>query len=162
VSLPVILVSCIELAIYINEGIPYWTGDNPPFIANTFIGCIQLGATVDYSILIATRFREEIHKGYPPKEAMVRAADASDHAILTGGLVLFAACISVALISHLGLVASLCTMLARGTLVSLVICLFLVPAVLVICEPIIAKTSIGWRKKKEAPKKEEALCETSE
>lgn len=145
VSMPAILVACIELAITINEGVPYWTGTQVPFIANTFIGCIQLGATVDYSILLGTRFREELQNGYERKEAMVRAASSSDHSIITGALVLFGACLSVALISHIDLVASLCTMLARGAVISAIICLFFVPPILVLCEPLVAHTSKGWR-----------------
>ena len=145
VSMPVILVGCIELAIYINEGIPYWTGTQIPFIANIFIGCIQLGATVDYSILLGTRFREELQKGLEPKEAMVQAASLSDHSILTGGMVLFASCISVTLFSRMSLVTAMCTMLARGTLISMIICLFFVPPILLICEPIVRRTTLGWR-----------------
>lgn len=144
-SIPAILVACIELAIYVNEGIPYWMGQEIPFIANTFIGCIQLGATVDYSILIATRFREELHQGYNAEEAMIKAATAADHSIITGGLVLFCSCLSVSLISNLSLVSSLCTMLTRGTLISVIICLFFVPPILLICEPLVSRTSLGWR-----------------
>ena len=144
-SVPVILVACIELAIFINEGVPYWTGEVVPFIANTFIGCIQLGATVDYSILLATRYREELQAGYERKEAMVRAASSSDHSIITGALVLFSSCLSVMLISDIGLVAALCSMLCRGALISAIVCLFLVPPILVIFEPLIARTTIGWR-----------------
>lgn len=145
VSMPVILVACIELAIYINEGVPYWMGTQIPFIANTFIGCIQLGATVDYSILLGTRYQEELRRGGDRKQAMVRAATSSDNAIITGGLVLFSACLSVALISHIDLVAALCVMLARGTLISVAVCLFLVPPVLVVCEPLIARTTKNWK-----------------
>lgn len=144
-SIPAILVACIELAIYVNEGIPYWMGQEIPFIANTFIGCIQLGATVDYSILIATRFREELHQGYNAEEAMIKAATAADHSIITGGLVLFCSCLSVSLISNLSLVSSLCTMLTRGTLISVIVCLFFVPPILLICEPLVSRTSLGWR-----------------
>lgn len=144
-SMPVILVACIELAIYINEGVPYWMGTQIPFIANTFIGCIQLGATVDYSILLGTRYQEELRRGGDRKEAMVRAATSSDNSIITGGLVLFSACLSVALISHIDLVAALCVMLARGTLISVAVCLFLVPPILVVCEPLIARTSKNWK-----------------
>lgn len=145
-TVPVILVACIELAIFINEGVPYWTGETVPFIANTFIGCIQLGATVDYSILLATRYREELQAGHDRKEAMVIAATSSDHSIIAGALVLFCACLSVAVISHIDLVACLCKMLSQGTLVSAIICLFFVPPILVICEPLIARTTLGWRK----------------
>ena len=145
-SVPVILVACIELAIFINEGVPYWTGEVVPFIANTFIGCIQLGATVDYSILLATRYREELQAGHDRKEAMVIAAASSDHSIITGALVLFCATLSVALVSHIDLVACLCKMLCRGTLISALVCIFLVPSILVVCEPVIARTTLGWRR----------------
>lgn len=144
-SMPVILVGCIELAIYINEGVPYWMGTDIPFIANTFIGCIQLGATVDYSILLGTRFQEELRRDGNVKEAMIRAATSSDHSIITGGLVLFAACLSVSLISQIALVSSLCVMLARGTLISMAICLFFVPPILLVCEPLIARTTKNWK-----------------
>ena len=146
ISVPVILVACIELAIFINEGIPYWSGEVVPFIANTFIGCIQLGATVDYSILLATRYREELQAGHDRKEAMVIAATSSDHSIITGALVLFCATLSVALVSHIHLVSSLCKMLCRGTMISALVCLFLVPSILVVCEPVIARTTLGWRR----------------
>ena len=152
-SVPVILVACIELAIFINEGVPYWTGEVVPFIANTFIGCIQLGATVDYSILLATRYREELQAGHDRKEAMVIAAASSDHSIITGALVLFCATLSVAVVSHIDLVACLCKMLCRGTLISAAVCLFLVPSILVICEPVIARTTWGWRLKQKTPAK---------
>ena len=153
ISIPVILVACIELAIFINEGVPYWTGEVVPFIANTFIGCIQLGATVDYSILLATRYREELQAGHDRKEAMVIAAASSDHSIITGALVLFCATLSVAVVSHIDLVACLCKMLCRGTLISAAVCLFLVPSILVICEPVIARTTWGWRLKQKTPAK---------
>jgi len=155
-SVPVILVACIELAIFINEGVPYWTGEVVPFIANTFIGCIQLGATVDYSILLATRYREELQAGRDRKEAMVVAATSSDHSIITGALVLFCATLSVAVVSHIDLVASLCKMLCRGTLISAAVCLFLVPSILVICEPLIARTTLGWRSPYESRKQRKA------
>ena len=144
-NIPILLVATIELAIFINQGIPYFTGAEIPFIAPTVIGCIQLGATVDYSILLGTRYQEELRRGGDRKEAMVRAATSSDNSIITGGLVLFSACLSVALISHIDLVAALCVMLARGTLISVAVCLFLLPPILVVCEPLIARTSKNWK-----------------
>ena len=100
---------------------------------------------MDYSILLGTRYQEELRRGGDRKEAMVRAATSSDNSIITGGLVLFSACLSVALISHIDLVAALCVMLARGTLISVAVCLFLVPPILVVCEPLIARTSKNWK-----------------
>ena len=161
-TVPVILVACIELAIFINEGVPYWTGEVVPFIANTFIGCIQLGATVDYSILLATRYREELQNGHDRKEAMVIAAASSDHSIITGALVLFCATFSVAMVSHIDLVACLCKMLCRGTLISAAVCLFLVPSILVICEPLIARTTLGWRRPYQPRKKRTAALAAAE
>ena len=120
-------------------------GQEIPFIANTFIGCIQLGATVDYSILIATRFREELQRGYDAKEAMVKASTAADHSIITGGLVLFCSCVSVSLISNLSLVSLPVHHADPGTLISVIVCIFFVPPILLICEPIINRTSVGWR-----------------
>ena len=94
---------------------------------------------------IADSVEQELQNGLDRKEAMVKAATSSDHSIITGGLVLFCACLSVSLISHIDLVAALCTMLARGALISVVVCLFLMPSILMVCEPLIARTTKGWR-----------------
>lgn len=146
ISIPVVLVATIELAIFINQGIPYFTGTVIPFISPTIIGCIQLGATVDYAILMTSRFREELRKGKDRKEAIQIAASASDPSILTSSLVLFCATMGVSMISDIEIIGSICTMLARGALISAVVSIFIMPSILCVCEPIFAKTSRNWRK----------------
>jgi predicted RND superfamily exporter protein len=145
ISIPVVLVATIELAIFINQGIPYFTGTVIPFISPTVIGCIQLGATVDYAILMTSRFREELRKGKDRKEAIQIAASASDPSILTSSLVLFCATMGVSVISDIEIIGSICTMLARGALISAIISIFIMPSILCVCEPIFAKTSRNWR-----------------
>lgn len=145
ISVPILLVSAIELAIFINQGISYFTGTAVPFVAPTIIGCVQLGATVDYAILMTTRFREEIQKGLDRKEAIHVAATASDNSILTSALVLFCATLGVGTISRIEMISSLCLMLARGAIISAVVSVFILPSLLVVCEPVIARTSLWWR-----------------
>lgn len=145
ISVPVVLVATIELAIFINQGIPYFTGTVIPFISPTIIGCIQLGATVDYAILMTSRFREELRKGKDRKEAIQIAASASDPSILTSSLVLFCATMGVSVISDIEIIGSICTMLARGALISAIVSIFIMPSILCVCEPIFAKTSLNWR-----------------
>ena len=150
ISIPLILVLSIELAIWINIGISFLTGEEICFITPTVISCVQLGATVDYAILLTTRFREEIRKGHNKKEAMKIAADSSHRSIYQSALVFFAATIGVGLVCDIDIVTSMCTMLARGAIISgLVIILFLTP-VLVVCEGFINKTSYKWREPKKA------------
>lgn len=146
ITMPIVLVSAIELAIFINQGIPYFTGTVIPFITPTVIGCVQLGATVDYAILMATRFREELRKGKDREEAMVTAASLSDSSILTSSLVLFCATLGVSAISKIEIISNICITLARGALISAVVSIFIMPAVLCLCEPVIARTSRNWRK----------------
>ncbi|MPM51868.1 hypothetical protein SDC9_98619 [bioreactor metagenome] len=147
-SVPAVLVLAIELAIFINQGIPYFTGASIPFIAPTVIGCVQLGATVDYAILMTTRFREEIQNGRDRNEAALIAASTSDGSIITSCLVLFCATLGVGLISKIEIISSICLMLARGSLISAVISIFILPSLLVTLEPFIAKTSYCWNKAK--------------
>ena len=144
-TVPVLLVAAIELAIFINQGVPYFTGAEIPFIAPTIIGCVQLGATVDYAILMTTRFREEIQKGLDRKEAIHVAATASDTSIITSALVLFCATLGVGTISKIEIISSICIMLARGAVISALMSIFILPSMLVVFEPIIAKTSLHWR-----------------
>lgn len=146
VSIPVILVAAIKLAILINMGIPFFTGTTIPFIASIVIGCIQLGATVDYAILVTTRFQEELSNGMDKFEAMKIAARTSDKSIITSALVFFCATGGVALISRIEMIKSLCAMLARGSLISAGVTIFILPSLLLISEKIISKTSMGWRK----------------
>ena len=144
-SMPVVLVAAIELAIFINQGIPYFTGAVIPFVSPTIIGCVQLGATVDYAILLATRFREELQSGKSSVEAVEIAAAASDGSIITSSLVMFCATLGVGLISEIEIISSICVMLARGALISAVMSMFLMPSILCVCEPLIHKTSLHWR-----------------
>ena len=147
-SMPVVLVAAIELAIFINQGIPYFTGTVIPFVSPTIIGCVQLGATVDYAILLATRFREELQNGKSSMEAIEIAATASDGSIITSSLVMFCATLGVGLISEIEIISSICVMLARGALISAVMSMFLMPSILCVCEPLIHKTSLHWRRAK--------------
>lgn len=150
VSVPVVLVAAIELAIFLNEGVPYFTNIEVAFVAPTIIGCIQLGATVDYAILMATRFREEIRTGKEKTEAILIAAKASDMSIITSALVLFCATMGVACISKIELISSICVMLARGAVISAVMSIFVLPALLVTCERLFARTSLYWSHPKPA------------
>ncbi len=150
ISVSLILVLSIELAIWINIAISFLTGEEICFITPTVISCVQLGATVDYAILLTTRFREEIQKGTEKKQAMKIAADSSHRSIYQSALVFFAATIGVGLICDIDIVTSMCTMLARGAIISaLVIILFLTP-VLVVCEGFISKTTYKWREPQKA------------
>lgn len=144
-SIPLILVLSIEFAIWINIAISFLSGEEICFITPTIISCVQLGATVDYAILLTTRFREEIQKGADKKQAMKIAADSSHRSIFQSALVFFAATIGVYLICDIDIVRSICSMLARGAVISaLVIMVFLTP-VLVVCEGFINKTTVKWR-----------------
>ena len=147
-SMPAVLVAAIELAIFINQGVPYFTGTAIPFVSPTIIGCVQLGATVDYAILLATRFREELQSGKSAAEAIEIAATASDGSIITSSLVMFCATLGVGLISEIEIISSICVMLARGALISAVMSMFLMPSILCVCEPLINKTSLHWRRPK--------------
>ena len=141
-SIPVLLVATIELAICINQGIPYFTGTEVAFITPTVIGCIQLGATVDYAILMTSRFQEELQKGRDRHQAIQNAANAADVSILTSALVFFCSTLGVSLISTMDLIRSICLMLSRGAIISALVCMFILPSVLVVFEPVIAKTTL--------------------
>lgn len=158
-SMPIILVAAIELAIFINQGIPYFSGTVIPFVSPTVIGCVQLGATVDYAILMATRFREELQAGRDRKEAIHIAATASDPSIVTSSLVLFCATMGVGTISEIEIISSICMMLARGALISAVVSMFIMPPILCVCEPLFQKTSLHWRTA--APPKQRRLPKPS-
>lgn len=146
-SIPIILVACVELAIFINMAIPFYTGTIIPFIASIVIGCIQLGATVDYAILLTTRFREEIRNGLDKIHAMEVAIQGSARSIITSALSFFAATIGVGLISKMEMVKSLCVMLSRGAMISMVVVLFILPSILLISEKVIEITSRNWKEK---------------
>ena len=144
ISLPIILVSVIELAIMINLGIAYFTNTDLPFIASVVIGTIQLGATVDYAILMTTRYRTERYSGKDKKEAVGIALNTSIKSIVTSALGFFAATVGVAVYSKIGLISSLCMLLARGALISMVVVATVLPSLLLLLDKIICKTSIGF------------------
>lgn len=140
-AVPLILVSVIELAIYINLGVPFLTGETIPFISPIVINCVQMGATVDYSILTTTRFQEELKAGKSRMEAVRAASVTSFPSIITSSLVFFCATTGVSWISKMGIISSICAMLARGAIVSAVIIITLLPAVLYVTEPFLRKLS---------------------
>lgn len=151
--LPVILVACIEFAITINMGIPYLTHSVLPFIAGIVIGTIQLGACVDYAILLTSRFREELTLGLKPKEAITKSITQCMPSIITSGLSFFAACSGVSLIAQMDLIKSMCTLLGRGALISVVVILTILPSLLLVCNKAIAKTTKGWPKSNNSDEK---------
>lgn len=146
ISLPIILVLAIEFAININMGIPYFTGSTLPFIAGIVIGTIQLGATVDYAILMTSRFQEELRNGHPLTNAMHIAITKTSPSIITSGLSFFAACIGVSLISRMDLIKSLCLLISRGALISMFSILVVLPGLLLVFHRVIAKTTKNWPK----------------
>ena len=154
-SIPVVLVATIELAIFLNQGVPYFTGTEVPFVAPTVISCIQLGATVDYAILMTSRFQEELQAGKNRHEAALIAATSSDASIITSALVLFCATLGVSFVTSIDLIGAICVMLARGAVISAVVSIFVLPALLCVCEPVFNKTTLYWRKAKPAKVKTE-------
>lgn len=152
-SVPVVLVAVIEFAIFLNQGVPYFTGTQVPFVAPTVISCIQLGATVDYAILMTSRFQEELRRGKDRYEAALITGTSSDASIITSALVLFCATLGVSFVSSIDLIGSICIMLARGAVISAVLIIFLLPALLYLCEPIFNKTSLYWRTEKQKTSK---------
>ncbi|MBV1818596.1 MMPL family transporter [Anaerosalibacter bizertensis] len=146
VSIPLLLVLVIELAIFINMAVPYYMNNSIPFISSIVIGSIQLGATVDYAILLTTRFREEIRNGHNKFEAMEISVRESSKSIFTSGLTFFGSTVGVAIISDMEIVKSLSGMIARGALISTGVILFILPGVLLASEGFIRKTSKNWGK----------------
>ena len=148
VSVPAVLVAAIEFAIFLNQGVPYFTGTEVPFVAPTVISCIQLGATVDYAILLASRFQEELRAGKDRHEAALIVGASSDASIITSALVLFCATLGVSFVSSIDLIGAICVMLARGAVISALVSIFLIPSLLCVCEPLFNKTSLYWRTEK--------------
>ena len=153
-SIPVLLVASIEAAISINMGIPYFTGTQLPFIASIVIGTIQLGATVDYSILMTTRYHEERSYGRTPMEAAQQSLEHCSQSILTSGLTFFAATVGVAAISKMELLQSICLLISRGALISMAVILIVLPAALMLLDWIIRHTTLHWLVPEPAPKSE--------
>lgn len=138
---PILLVLAIELAIYINLGIPFYMGTSIPFISSIVIGTIQLGATVDYAILLTSRFKEELAKTSDKIEAMRIALKSSSRSIVTSALTFFAATAGVGIVSDMEMISSLCTLMARGAIISMFVILFVLPGILLIFERLVVKTS---------------------
>ena len=145
-TLPFILIAVIELAIFINLGLPHYLGQSLPFIAPICISTIQLGATVDYAILMTTRYKSERKKGADKRTAVNTALIASIPSILVSGLGLFAATFGVAVYSDIDIISSMCMLMARGAIVSMLCVIFFLPALLLLCDRIVCATTLDLRK----------------
>ena len=146
ISLPFILIAVIELAIFINLGLPHYLGQSLPFIAPICISTIQLGATVDYAILMTTRYKSERIGGADKKQSVVTALSTSIPSILVSGMGLFAATFGVAVYSDIDIISSMCMLMARGAVVSVLAVAFILPALLLLCDPVVCRTTIGMKK----------------
>ncbi len=143
ISLPFILIAVIELAIFINLGLPHYLGQSLPFIAPICISTIQLGATVDYAILMTTRYKSERLHGNDKRKSVTTALATSIPSILVSGMGLFAATFGVAVYSDIDIISSMCMLMARGAVVSMVCVIFILPALLMLCDKIVCKTTLG-------------------
>ena len=150
ISLPFILISVIELAIFINLGLPHYLGQTLPFIAPICISTIQLGATVDYAILMTTRYKNERKNGSNKKEAVRTALLTSICSIIVSGMGLFAATFGVAIYSNIDIISSMCMLMARGAIVSMVCVIIILPALLMLFDGLVTHTTLGMKKKEEA------------
>ena len=142
-SLPFVLIAVIELAVFINLGLPHYMGQSLPFIAPICISTIQLGATVDYAILMTTRYKSERLGGVERKAAVYNALRTSAPSVIVSGMGLFAATFGVAIYSNIDIVGSMCMLMARGAIISVVLVLLMLPALLILCDGLICKTTIG-------------------
>lgn len=148
VSVPVVLVSVIEFAIFINLGIPYYTGTKMPFIASIVIGTIQLGATVDYAILMTTRYKKERCRGKEKKEAIQIALSTSITSVIVSALGFFAATFGVGMYSDIDMISALCTLMARGAIISMIVVIFVLPSMLMVFDKVICATTGEMRNMK--------------
>ena len=145
ISLPFILISVIELAIFINLGLPHYLGQTLPFIAPICISTIQLGATVDYAILMTTRYKAERKNGLDKKNAVKTALSTSTGSIIVSGMGLFAATFGVAVYSNIDIISSMCMLMARGAIISMLCVIFILPALLMLCDGLIVHTTFGMK-----------------
>ncbi|MEF9945710.1 MAG: MMPL family transporter [Lachnospiraceae bacterium] len=148
ISLPVILVSVIEFAIFVNMAVPYYMNTSLPFVASIVIGTIQLGATVDYAILMTSRYQKERFRGKPKQEAIRIAHELSMKSILISGVSFFAATFGVGLYSKIDMISSICTLLSRGAIISTLVVITILPAMFMIFDKVICKTSKDFQPKK--------------
>ena len=144
ISLPFILLAVIEFAIFVNMAIPYYQGVTLPFVASIVIGAIQLGATVDYAILMTSNYQKQRHLGKTKKEAISIAHKFSMKSIIVSGCSFFAATFGVALYSKVDMIGAICTLLARGAVISTIVVLLVLPAMFMVFDPIIVHTSKGF------------------
>ena len=151
ISLPIILVAVIEFAIMVNMASPFYQGTSLPFVASIVIGAIQLGATVDYAILMTTRYQKERQRGREKMEAISIAHKTSMPSIISSGLSFFAATFGVACYSQVEMIGSICTLLARGAIISMIVVIMILPAMFMIFDKVICKTSIGFLGAKKKP-----------
>jgi predicted RND superfamily exporter protein len=145
VSLPVLLVLAIEFAIYINMGIPFVMGQKIPFVASIVIGTIQLGATIDYAILMSTKYLEVRKSGASKVEAVSTAVDASVNSIFVSAMCFFAATVGVGIYSKMDMISAICSMISRGALISMVTVMLIVPSLLMAFDKIIIHSSLGFK-----------------
>lgn len=144
ITLPIILVGVIEFAIFVNMGIPYYTGTTLPFVASIVIGTIQLGATVDYAILMTTRYKRERSRGASKLDAITTAHKASAQSIIVSALSFFAATFGVGMYSNIDMISSLCILMARGAVISMIVVVFILPSLFMVFDKVIVKTSGGF------------------
>lgn len=147
ITLPVILVAVIEFAIFINMGIPAYTGTTLPFIASIVIGTIQLGATVDYAILMTNKYKRARRKGAEKQEAVVMAMQGSVQSVIVSAFSFFAATFGVGMYSNIDMISSLCTLMARGALISMVVVILLLPSMFMVFDKVVVHTSVGFLEK---------------
>ena len=156
VTIPFVLITVIELAIFINLGLPHYMHTSLPFIAPICISTIQLGATVDYAILMTTRYKEERNSGKGKHEAVINALSASIPSIIVSGMGLFAATFGVSIYSDIDMISSLCMLMARGAVISVLCVVTILPALFVLCDRMIVKTTFDMNK----TLKEDKICES--
>ncbi len=147
ISLPVILVSVIEFAIFINMGIPTYTGTVLPFIASIVIGTIQLGATVDYAILMTNKYKNYRHDGLEKKEAVRLALEGSIQSVIVSAFSFFAATFGVGIYSNIDMISSLCVLMSRGAIISMLVVIFVLPSMFLVFDKLIVSSSVGFKKK---------------
>ena len=147
ISLPIILVAVIEFAIFVNMGIPGFTGTKLPFIASIVIGTIQLGATVDYAILMTTKYRKNRYTGMEKQPAITKALHDSTMSIIVSALCFFAATFGVGLYSNIDMISSICILLARGAIISMFVVILVLPSMFLIFDRVICATSMGFKNK---------------
>ena len=145
ISLPFLLIAVIELAIFINLGLPHFLGQSLPFIAPICISTIQLGATVDYAILMTTRYKAERLAGKEKRPAVITALSTSIPSIIVSGMGLFAATFGVAIYSDIDIISSMCMLMTRGAIVSMLCVILILPALLLLCDRLVCATTLGMR-----------------